>query len=70
MDKRVQRNRRLGRKCSGTITCDLGSPQGPVLQALEAYCITNQKTVSEAVRGMIKHFVREHKIEVPSNDPT
>lgn len=39
-------------------------------QAIEAYCITNKITISEAVRGMITSFVREHKIEIPSNDPT
>ena len=64
--RRVQKNRRLGRKCSGIITCDLGDPQGPMLQAVEAYCIHNQKTISEAVRGMITVFLKEHTVdEVP-----
>ena len=58
-DKRPnQEKRRKGRKCSGVITCCIGEAESPVAQALEAYCLVNEKTVSEAVRKMIYFTLR------------
>jgi len=61
-DKRIQKNRRLGRKCTGVITVDIGKPTDPVPQALEAFCIVNEMTVSEAVRHMIRFGLTQKKM--------
>jgi len=53
-DTRVRRKPPTKTKSSGVHTCYLGRPEDPILKAVEAYCIMNQKTVSEACRDFIK----------------
>ena len=49
-----QKKRRLGRKCSGVITCTL---EYPLAKAFVEYCDRNKATFSAAGREMIKHNI-------------